>query len=89
MGRYRIGLWLVMTVLAAVSVPGRQPDSWAGKPVYSYMDDRGNLVATDRLEDLPLAIGAGSKSPNAWFSLRLLVHVGVLRRRLAKTCSFS
>lgn len=53
MARYRIGIWLVMTVLAAASVPGGQPDSWAGKPIYSYVDDRGNLVATDRLEDIP------------------------------------
>jgi hypothetical protein len=25
----------------------------AGHPIYSYMDDRGNLVATDRWEDIP------------------------------------
>lgn len=53
MARYRIGIWLVMTVLAAAYAPGGQPGSWAGKPIYSYVDDRGNLVATDRLEDIP------------------------------------
>lgn len=28
-------------------------DSRAGKAIYSYVDERGNLVATDRLENIP------------------------------------
>jgi hypothetical protein len=37
--------------LAAALLIGLQAD--AGQPIYSYMDERGNLVATDRVEDIP------------------------------------
>jgi hypothetical protein len=44
--------WMLQALcLAAVLLIELEAD--AGQPIYSYMDERGNLVATDRLEDIP------------------------------------
>ena len=40
-------------VCAAVILLVELIDSQAGKPIYSYIDERGNIVATDRLENIP------------------------------------
>ena len=40
-------------VCAAVIVLVGLSDAQAGKPIYSYIDERGNIVATDRLENIP------------------------------------
>ena len=51
----RIGmcLFIAMIALAAAAWLEGQSETWAGKPIYSYFDDRGNLVATDRPEEIP------------------------------------
>jgi hypothetical protein len=51
--RIGIGLCLAMTILAGAAWPEGQSETWAGNPIYSYSDDRGNLIATDRPEDIP------------------------------------
>lgn len=48
-------------------------DSRAGKAIYSYVDERGNIVATDRLENIPeryrarvkVTESAGSEKPSS------------------------
>ena len=40
-------------VCAAVILLVELIDSQAGKPIYSYIDEQGNVVATDRLENIP------------------------------------
>lgn len=40
-------------VCAAVIILAGLIDAQAGKAIYSYVDERGNIVATDRLENIP------------------------------------
>jgi hypothetical protein len=49
----RINIWIITLVLAAAVIPGEPSRSRADQSIYSYFDDRGNLVATDRVEDIP------------------------------------
>jgi hypothetical protein len=50
--RFRLRpLWLLVAV--ALLVWSGVLDGHAGKPMYTYVDDRGNLVATDRIENVP------------------------------------
>ena len=49
LGRMRTSILVGATVLFLVGLI----DAQAGKPIYSYIDERGNLVATDRLENIP------------------------------------
>jgi len=49
LGRMRTSIMVGATVILLVGLM----DSWAGKPIYSYVDERGNIVATDRLENIP------------------------------------
>ena len=51
--RVSMCLCITMTVLAGAAWLEGQNGTWAGKPIYSYVDDRGQLVATDRPEDIP------------------------------------
>ncbi|MGQ0811641.1 MAG: hypothetical protein ACT4OO_10510 [Nitrospiraceae bacterium] len=44
-----IGMFLIV-VVTWIHWPFQ---AMADKPIYSYMDEKGNLVATDRLEDVP------------------------------------
>jgi len=47
------GAWIAQAVcLAAILLIG-PIHAQSGQPIYSYMDERGNLVATDRLDDIP------------------------------------
>lgn len=48
-GRMRASIMACAVVFLLVGFT----DLRAGKPIYSYVDDRGNLVATDRLENVP------------------------------------
>lgn len=47
----RIGIAGLLVILLAV--PAVQDQAWSGKLLYSYLDDQGNLVATDRPEEIP------------------------------------
>lgn len=49
LGRMRTSM---MVCAAAIFLVGLI-ESQAGKPIYSYVDERGNIVATDRLENIP------------------------------------
>ena len=51
---HRLRTWSILPLLglAAVLLIG-SIHAHSAPPIYSYMDDRGNLVATDRWEDVP------------------------------------
>ena len=49
LGRMRTAMMVCAAVISLVALM----DSQAGKAIYSYVDERGNLVATDRLENIP------------------------------------
>ncbi|MGH7205047.1 MAG: hypothetical protein ACREI2_02435 [Nitrospiraceae bacterium] len=54
MTEHRLGrMRTAMMVCAAVVFLVGLIDSQAGTPIYSYVDERRNLVATDRLENIP------------------------------------
>lgn len=55
MGPKRVSMCfcITMTVPAGAAWLEGQNGTLAGKPIYSYVDDRGQLVATDRPEDIP------------------------------------
>ncbi len=48
---HRVGIAMILSTVLIVA--GVWQEVSAGKPLYSYLDERGNLVATDRLEDVP------------------------------------
>ena len=48
-GRMRTSIMVCAAVILLVGLI----DSQAGTPIYSYVDERGNIVATDRLENVP------------------------------------
>src|SRR5437867_129 len=48
-GRIRASIMVCAAVIILVGLI----DAQAGKPIYSYIDERGNIVATDRLENIP------------------------------------
>jgi len=48
-GRIRASIMVCAAVIILVWLI----DARAGQPIYSYIDERGNIVATDRLENIP------------------------------------
>lgn len=54
MAHYQLGRrWISLMVWAAAIVLTGLLHADAGKPIYTYVDDRGILVATDRWEGIP------------------------------------
>ena len=49
LGHVRTAMMVCTAVIFLVGLM----DSQAGKAIYSYVDERGNIVATDRLENIP------------------------------------
>lgn len=48
-GRIRVSIMICAAVIILVGLI----DAQAGKPIYSYIDEQGDLVATDRMENIP------------------------------------
>ena len=51
--RYSTGAWIAAVVCLPVLLMVGPMQAQSGQPMYSYADERGNLVATDRWEDIP------------------------------------